>query len=52
MIVLLKYNANNRIKQKYYNIIIHYIDNRIQKQANKCLYQSVSNILHTLKIFR
>ena len=28
---------------------IHYFDNRIRKQPNKCLYQSVSKILHTLK---
>jgi oligoendopeptidase F len=43
-----KYNENNRLKQKYYNMIIHYFDSRIRKQANKCLYQSVSKILHTL----
>ena len=32
-------------------MIIHYFDNRIRKQANtsKCLYQSVSKILQTLK---
>jgi hypothetical protein len=35
-------NASNRIKQKYYNMTMHYIDNMIRKQANKCLYQSVS----------
>jgi len=28
-------------------MIIHYFDNRIRKQANKCICQSVSNILHT-----
>ena len=31
------------------NMIIHYFDNRIRKQANKCICQSVSKILHTLK---
>ena len=48
--VLFKYNENNRIKQKYYNIIKHYFDNRIRTQANKCLYQSVFRILNILKI--
>ena len=45
-------NASNRIKQKYYNMTMHYIDNMIRKQANKCLYQSVSKILYTLNAYR
>jgi hypothetical protein len=35
-----------------YNMIIHYFDNRIRKQANTCLYQSVSKMLHTLKMLK
>ena len=48
--LLLKYIAYYTIKQKYYNMIMHYFDNRFLKQANKCVYQSTSKILHILML--